>query len=64
MRRGPVLIFTATLLFGCTNFNNDSVAGGGCDRKTTYGIEFDLLGFSMRFGLAARCETGEPDDNA
>lgn len=53
MRR---LLIVAFLLSGCTSLNEESVAGGGCDRKTTYGIEFQLLGVQLDFGLAAQCE--------
>lgn len=44
------------LLAGCTSLNQDTVAGGGCDRDTTYGIEFSVLGVNLDFKLAARCE--------
>ena len=49
-------------LAGCTNLANSSVAGGGCERSTTYGIEFAVLGFELDFGLVARCETNEDAD--
>lgn len=43
-------------LGGCSSLNEGTIAGGGCDRDTTYGIEFALLGVNLDFKLAARCE--------
>jgi len=47
------------ILTGCVSskVDDNSIAGGGCDRQTTYSVKLDIPVFPVGFDLAAKCES-------
>ena len=65
MKRLIASLICVIAVSGCTHlFNDESVAGGGCERKSTYGIEFMIAGIGGTFALAANCEETDDDTDS
>lgn len=57
-----LMVIFILMVTGCASFSESSIAGGNCNREVGYGIQANVFGFELSFGLAGDCkEIGAAD---